>query len=166
MLQRILRPLVDLREEEGLTALLMFAYSFLAMAGYNVVKPATRSQFIDSLGADNIPYVQLVAGLIMGLVIQGYTSAMRLLPRRWVFAATQAVMVGALVVFWTLFKSEQSWVSIAFYLWGILVGSLLISQFWSLANDIYDARQAKRLFGLIGGGAGAGGGVGGGGGRR
>src|SRR5690242_19081747 len=157
MLQRILAPLVDLREEEGVTALLMFAYSFLAMAGYNVVKPATRSQFIESLGADNIPYVQLVAGMIMGFVIQGYTSAMRLLPRRWVFAATQGVMVGLLLVFWTLFKTDESWVPVAFYLWGVLAGSLLISQFWSLANDIYDARQAKRVFGFIGGGASLGG---------
>jgi ATP:ADP antiporter, AAA family len=157
MLQRILRPLVDLREDEGVTALLMFAYSFLAMAGYNIVKPATRSQFIDSLGADNIPYVQLVAGMIMGFVIQAYTSAMRLLPRRWVFAATQAVMVGLLLVFWSLFKTEATWVSVAFYLWGVLAGSLLISQFWSLANDIYDARQAKRVFGFIGGGASLGG---------
>ena len=99
MLQRILAPVVELREDEDLTAVLMFAYSFLAMAGYNVVKPATRSQFIDSLGANNIPYVQLVAGLIMGFVIQGYTSLMRFLPRRWVFAATQAVMVGVLVMF-------------------------------------------------------------------
>src|SRR6185503_18090910 len=160
MLQRILAPMVELREDEDLTAVLMFAYSFLAMAGYNVVKPATRSQFIDSLGANNIPYVQLVAGLIMGFVIQGYTSLMRFLPRRWVFAATQAVMVGLLVVFWTLFKTGESWVSVAFYLWGVLAGSLLISQFWSLANDIYDARQAKRLFGFIGGGASLGGIVG------
>ncbi len=157
MLQRILSPIVEVREEESRTAFLMFAYSFLAMAGYNVVKPATRSQFIDSLGADNLPYVQLAAGMIMGFVIQGYTSAMRLLPRRWVFAATQAVMVGLLLVFWGLFKTEQTWVSVAFYLWGVLAGSLLISQFWSLANDIYDARQAKRMFGFIGGGASLGG---------
>jgi AAA family ATP:ADP antiporter len=160
MLQRLLSPIVDIREEEGLTAVLMFAYSFLAMAGYNVVKPATRSQFIDSLGANNIPWVQLVAGLIMGFVIQGYTSLMRFLPRRWVFAATQAVMVGVLVLFWALFKTGESWVSVAFYLWGVLAGSLLISQFWSLANDIYDARQAKRVFGFIGGGASLGGIVG------
>jgi ATP:ADP antiporter, AAA family len=160
MLQRLLSRIVEVRKEETLTAVLMFAYSFLAMAGYNVIKPATRSQFIDKLGAVNLPYVQLVAGLIMGFVIQGYTSAMRLLPRRWVFAATQLVMVGVLLLFWTLFKSEQSWVSVAFYLWGILVGSLLISQFWSLANDIYDARQAKRLFAFIGGGASLGGIVG------
>src|SRR5262245_66185283 len=114
MLQRILAPIVELREEERLTAVLMFAYSFLAMAGYNVVKPATRSQFIESLGANNIPYVQFVAGLVMGFVIQGYTSLMRFLPRRWVFAATQAVMVGLLVMFWTLFKTGESGVPVAF----------------------------------------------------
>src|SRR5262245_65731305 len=107
-LQKSLSPVVEFRKEENTTALLMFGYSFLAMAGYNVVKPATRSQFIDSLGADNLPYVQLVAGLIMGFVIQGYTSAMRLLPRRWVFAATQVVVVGLLIVFWVLFKTDES----------------------------------------------------------
>ena len=160
LLQRALGRIVDVRREETVTMLLMFAYSFLAMAGYNVVKPATRSQFINSLGADNLPYVQLVAGLIMGFVIQGYTSAMRLLPRRWVFAATQAVMVGLLIVFWLLFQTGQQWVSVVFYLWGVLAGSLLISQFWSLANVIFDPRQAKRLFGFVGGGASLGGIVG------
>jgi ATP:ADP antiporter, AAA family len=160
LLKRALGRIVDVRDEELITMLLMFAYSFLAMAGYNAVKPATRSQFINSLGADNLPYVQLVAGLIMGFVIQGYTSAMRLLPRRWVFAATQVVMVGLLVMFWVLFQTGAQWVSVLFYLWGVLAGSLLISQFWSLANVIFDARQAKRLFGFVGGGASLGGIVG------
>ena len=35
---------------------------------------------------------------------------------------------------------------------GLILGILLISQFWTLANVIYDPRQAKRLFGFIGGG--------------
>ena len=35
----------------------------------------------------------------------------------------------------------------------LLLGVLLISQFWTLANLVYDPRQAKRLFGFIGGGA-------------
>ena len=128
---------------KGLTAVLMFAYSFLAMAGYNVVKPATRSQFIESLGADNIPYVQLVAGLIMGFVIQGYTSAMRLLPRRWVFAATQAVMVGLLLVFWMLFKTAQSWVSVAFYLLGC-AGRQSAHQPVLVARQRHLRRRARR----------------------
>jgi MFS family permease len=49
---------------------------------------------------------------------------------------------------------------VAFYFLSRITGVLLISQFWTLANDVYDARQAKRLFGFVGGGASLGGAVG------
>ena len=32
------------------------------------------------------------------------------------------------------------------------LGSLVVIQFWTLANDVFHAREAKRLFGYIGGG--------------
>src|SRR5215467_9189233 len=156
-LKRILTPFVQLREDESITLVLMFAYSFFAMAGYNVVKPATRSQFIDKLGAANLPYVLLATGLLMSFVIHGYNKLMGLLPRRYVFPGTQLVMVGLLLTFWSLFKTGESWVSVPFYFWGALAGLLLISQFWTLANDIFDPRQAKRVFGFIGGGSSLGG---------
>ena len=56
------------------TALLMFLYSFLAMTSYNIIKPITRSQFITSLGADNLPWVQFGAGVLIGVIMQGYTA--------------------------------------------------------------------------------------------
>ena len=40
------------------------------------------------------------------------------------------------------------------------MGILLISQFWTLANVVYNPRQAKRLFGFIGGGSSLGGALG------
>ena len=45
----------------------------------------------------------------------------------------------------------------ALYLFGSILGVLLISQFWTVANLVYDPRQAKRIFGFIGGGAALGG---------
>ena len=42
----------------------------------------------------------------------------------------------------------------------MILGVLLISQFWTVANVVYDPRQAKRMFGFIGGGAPLGGIVG------
>ena len=61
-------------------------------------------------------------------------------------------MAAAMLGFWFLFQTGAGWVSVAFYVWGALLGILLISQFWTLANGIYDPRQAKRLFGFVGGG--------------
>ena len=49
------------------------------------------------------------------------------------------------------------WSAIGVYLFRLILGVLLISQFWTLANDVYDPRQAKRFFGFIGGGASLGG---------
>jgi ATP/ADP translocase/CRP-like cAMP-binding protein/HEAT repeat protein len=153
MLQRLLSPIVDVRREESFTALLMFSYSCLAMTAYNAIKPLTRSKFISNLGADNLPYVLLGAGLIIGVIMAGYSWLMARLPRRWGLPITQAGMAVLLLVFWFLFQTNATWVSVAFYVAGLILGVLLISQFWTLANVVYDPRQAKRLFGFIGGGA-------------
>ena len=153
LLQRVLSPVVEVRKEESVGVALMFAYSFLAMTAYNVLKPVTRSKFISDLGADNLPYVLLIAGILIGVIMTGYTWLIARLPRKGALALTQLGMVGVLLAFWFLFQSGGAWVSAAFYLMGLILGILLISQFWTVANLVYDARQAKRLFGFIGGGA-------------
>ncbi len=161
LVSRLLSPIAQLREGETATALLMFAYSFLAMTSYNIIKPITRSQFISSLGADNLPWVQFGSGVLIGLLMQGYSKAIAAVPRRWTVPVTQAGMVALLLIFWVLFTQfKAEWVSVAFYFMGLILGLLLISQFWTIANDIYDPRQAKRLFGLIGGGSSLGGAMG------
>ena len=158
--RRVIGKVVNFREGEAPTALLMFAYSFLAMTAYNILKPVTRSQFINDFGADNLPYVQLVAGLIIGVLMQLYSKAVTYIPRRWVIPVTVTAEGVLLLAFWGLFRTDATWVSVAFYVVGLMLGLLLISQFWTLANDLYDPRQAKRLFGFIGGGSSLGGAMG------
>lgn len=151
-LQRLLSPFADVRREEAPTALLMFVYAFLAMTAYNIIQPLTRSKLISSLGAVNVPWVIFGSGLLIGVLMLGYTRVVSVLPSRWALPITQGGMAAVMVGFWGLFRTGAEWVSIAFYIWGLLLGVLLISQFWTLANGIYDPRQAKRLFGFIGGG--------------
>ncbi len=156
--KRLLSPIVNLREGETGTAILMFIYSFLVMTAYNTIKPSATSKFIADLGADNLPWVMLISGLTMGVIMQYYSRLVGKIPPRWVLPGTLVVVIGLLIGFWFLFKTGQEWVSAAFYFWGrLLLGIFLISQFWTLANDIYDPRQAKRVFGFIGGGASLGG---------
>ena len=157
LLHRALSPLVDVRKEEATGALLMFLYAFLAMTSYNIIQPLTRSKLIASLGAVNVPWVILGSGLFISVLMLGYTRLVSGLPRRWALPITQFGMAGVMFVFWVLFLRGGDWVSVAFYIWGMLLGVLLISQFWTLANGVYDPRQAKRLFGFIGGGVALGG---------
>jgi ATP/ADP translocase/HEAT repeat protein/CRP-like cAMP-binding protein len=174
ILHRILRPLVETRAEETSIVLLMFSYSFLAMTAYNMVQPITRSKFITAHGAENLPYVLLASIVLITLLMQGYSKLGRLMPGRWIIPVTQAVMVALLIGFWALYAEPdaskaaapetsalQGWVATALYWFGQIYAILLISQFWTLANLIFDPRQAKRVFGFIGAGSSLGGLVGG-----
>ncbi len=161
LLSRMMRPIVQLREGEATTVLLMFLYSFLAMTSYNIIKPLGRSTFMSAWGADNLPYVQLAMGVLIGFIMHVYVKAISLVPRRWTIAATQAGLMGLILVFWLLFTTmTRDWVPAAFYILTSILGILLISQFWTLANDIYDPRQAKRVFGFVGAGSSLGGAMG------
>ena len=48
-LQRMLSPIAQIQEKEIFTTLLMFSYSFLAMAAYNAIKPVDRDDLFDLL---------------------------------------------------------------------------------------------------------------------
>ncbi|GMR22882.1 MAG: hypothetical protein BMS9Abin37_1261 [Acidobacteriota bacterium] len=153
-LRRVLSPVVTFREGEATTSVLMFLYSFLVMTAYNSIKPSAASKFIEDLGAENVPYAFLIAGVSMGFILNFYSRGVSKVPKLWVLPGTQIVLVALLVSFWFLFQTGQPWVSAAFFFFGrLLLGIFLISQFWTLANEIYDPRQAKRVFGFIGGGA-------------
>ena len=155
--RKLLSPVVELRDNEFATALMMFTYSFLVMTSYTALKPVTRSQFIKDLGADNLPLVQFAFGILIGFIMQGYAAIVGRMPRRWALPMTLGGLVALLVVFWLWFQSGSQWASTGFYFFGLILGILVISQFWTLANEVYDPRQAKRLFGFIGGGASLGG---------
>src|SRR4029453_10914680 len=156
---RLVSPIVQLRQGEAATAVLMFAYSFLAMAGYNMIKPVTRGLFIEKLGAENLPWIQFGAGIVIGLIMQGYPPVISPAPRRWMIPITLSAIVILMTTFYFMFVSfpTNRGVAVGFYLFGLIIGILLISQFWTLANDVYDPRQAKRIFGFIGAGSSLGG---------
>ena len=50
IVHRLLAPVVQVREEESRTLLLMFLYSFLAMTAYNILKPLAAGVFIAEFG--------------------------------------------------------------------------------------------------------------------
>src|SRR5215218_11408489 len=98
ILQRALSPLVEVRKEETTGSLLMFLYAFLAMTAYNIIQPLTRSKLISSLGAVNVPWVIFGSGLLIGILMLGYTRVVSALPKRWALPITQASMAVAMVI--------------------------------------------------------------------
>ena len=78
LLNRLVGKFVTVWEGEAATALLMFAYSFLAMTAYNIVKPITRSKFIDaSRRRQPAATCSCAAGVLIGVLMQRYSRGDR-----------------------------------------------------------------------------------------
>ena len=130
------------------------------MTAYTALKPVTRVASSSRTWAPTTcRCVQFAFGLVVGFIMQGYCRHRRAGCRGGGRCPIDARRPGrpCWSVFWVWFQSGSQWASTGFYFFGLILGILVISQFWTLANEVYDPRQAKRIFGFIGGGASLGG---------
>ncbi len=143
---------IEVRAGEGPPAALLFL-SFFLLAGFQYAgKSIRQATFVDALGADRLPWVYLLTALASYPLLRIYGRFTDRFPHRSVLAATWTMVAVVMVAFWWLFGRQELWVPIAFYLFLSITFVLMVSQYWFEAGQIFDPRQAKRLFGLIGAG--------------
>lgn len=148
---------IDVRAGEGMIAVLLFSFFFLAITFQYVSKAVRQSKFMDSLGAEMLPVVFLLLALCAIPVIVLYNRAVDRFRRHHVIAGTCGAVALSVVGFAMVIESEATWVPIVFYIFVSIAYVLIVSQFWAYSNFVLNPRQGKRLFGFIGAGGLAGG---------
>ncbi len=140
----------DIREGERTITLLMALYHFLILITLYLLKPARDSLFLVKLGADQLPWVFILIAIVGVPVTAIYARASRKVSLRSLINGTTGVLIINLLILRWLMGFGGSWVFYLFYVWVSIYGILTVSQFWLLANAVYNASQAKRLFVLLG----------------
>lgn len=158
-----LRRTFDLREGEVVRATLMQLNIFLIITTLLIVKPAVSSLFNETYGAANLPYAFVLVAISWGIISTFYSRALARIQLNKIIIGSLYSSVGILVLLGLLliFNLLTGWVLYFAYVWVAIFALLSTSQFWILANVVFNSREAKRLFGFIGAGAIAGGIVGG-----
>jgi AAA family ATP:ADP antiporter len=135
----------------------MFFYAFLLLSAYLILKPVRNSLFLVKFSADQLPLMYMVIAVVAAPIASayGWVASRTTLPR--LVGGTTLIIVLNLAIFWWLITQQFDWLVYVFYVWVSLFGIFTTSQFWLLANYVFDAREAKRLFAFIGAGAIAGG---------
>lgn len=143
---------VELRPGEGLPAFLLFSSFFLIISFQYAAKSVRQSAFISSLGAVRLPYVYMAVALASYPLLRAYAWLADRWPRHAVMVGTCCFSALGTAVFWWLFRYPWDWVAATFFVWISIVSVLVVSQFWSYSSHVFDSRQARRLFGLLGAG--------------
>jgi AAA family ATP:ADP antiporter len=154
---RVLGRALPATPQERAAALWSFAYFFMLLAGYYVLRPL-RDQMGIAGGIKNLPWL-FTATFVTLLVAQPlYGELVARLPRARFIPIVYHFFVANLAVFWLLLtlKVETVIVARVFFVWLSVFNLFAVAVFWSFMADLFDAGQGKRLFGFIGAGGTAG----------
>src|SRR3990172_3932110 len=145
-----LQRFLDVRPGEAARIGLMAAFLFFLLAANNVIKIVRDSLFLSRFPITELPYVYLLAALLASAVIGIYSRYTSMFSLSQVVLGSQIFMISNVIVFWVLitFYNFGS-VLYGFYIWSAIVGLVAVAQFWTLANDMFNPREGKRLFGVL-----------------
>ncbi len=137
----------------------MQLYVFLIITILLIVKPIVNALFLEGLGADNLAYGYLFIAATAIVTTYFYNQAVRRYSLRRIMVFSLLFFAIAFSVLSLLYKLGiiNAAALYIFYVISGIFAVLTTSQFWLLANMVFNAREAKRLFGFIGSGAIAGG---------
>jgi AAA family ATP:ADP antiporter len=148
------RRFLDVRPGEGLPVLLTFLYVAVVVASYLLAKPIRNGLFLGAYGPYALVYVYAAVPLALTLFVPTYTRVVARFGSRAVAIGTLVFFSLNVLFFWYAFQYHRFFLLPGlFYVWVNCFGIIAPVQAWSFANSLFDARQAKRLFGLIGSGA-------------
>lgn len=150
-MRRVLTRLgLDVRPEEVRLTVLLATSFFLVIAFQSIARAVRQATYVDAHGATSLPWVYLLVAVCSYPFLRLYVSWAHRVSPLVVMGATEASVAATTIVFWWLYGQPWGWVPVAFYVWAAVVFVMLVSQFWSFAAHLLDARQAKRLFGPVG----------------
>ncbi|HEY8086937.1 MAG TPA: hypothetical protein VIF09_03810 [Polyangiaceae bacterium] len=152
LLAAALRPFARVEAGEAVTAGLLTLTVFLLLTAYYLLKTAREPLILLHGGAEVKQYAAAGQALLLVVVVNAYSALARRLGRQRLIATVYLFFAANLVVFAVLARAEVV-IGVPFFLWVGIFNMTAVSQFWTLAADVYTPEQGKRLFGVIGGGS-------------
>ncbi len=134
----------------GIRAAFLFINFFLIILAYYQLKPASRSLFIESLGAQRLPHIWIATAVTMVVFISYYHRMVERYSRINVVLGTCLTICILLVIFRLLLQYPGSIAPACFYIFVDILSVVMVEQFWSLTNSIYTTNEGKSWYGLVG----------------
>lgn len=158
----LIRRVFDIRPGEGQAVLYSFLFVALAVASFLLAKPIRNGLFLATYGAHQLVYVYVGVPLALTAAVPLFGRLAARVNQRTITTGTLIFFCLNVIGFWYAFRYlEVPGLPAIFYIWVNCYGIIVPVQAWTFANRVFDTRQARRLFGLIGSGASAGAIVGG-----
>src|ERR1044072_5176108 len=147
-LRLLRRQLFDIRPGEHLRTWSMFFYLLFVLFAYYILKPVSRAMFLTKFDPDNLPALYILIAGAGGIFAYLYSKLAARTSLRAAVFVTMLLSVVSLATMWALIHFP--WMIYVLSVWTSLFSIVLVSQGWLVASNLFDAREAKRLYPLLG----------------
>ena len=139
-----------LLKRQGMRSAFLFINFFLIIMALYQLKPASRSFFLDTSGADMLPYVWIGTAVTMIIIIRWYNRLVERYSRLNVVIGSCLTFIALLTLFRAILVDPAPAEAAAFYIFVDILGVVLVEQFWCLTNSIFTTDDGKTWYGFIG----------------
>jgi len=151
MIERLLKPVVDVNPNEIRALWLGFLFFFLILAGYYITKPIR-----DSIGASNmdaLPWMFTATLVAMLIANAAFAATVARMSRRKFIPLAYGFFIVVFGLFFIAMRSrpeaEQVWIGRGFFVWVSVFNLFNTAIFWAFMTDLFTVEQGKRLYGFI-----------------
>jgi len=140
----------DVRPGEGVRSLFMALHMTCVLFAYYILKPVSQALFLNKFDIDQLPYLYVLIAIVGGVLAYAYT---RVAVRSSLAAAVNwstSITVACLLAIWWMLRFNFDWMLYVFNVWVSLFSIVTVSQAWLVAANVFNSREAKRLYGLLG----------------
>ncbi len=144
-----LMKMLNIREGEGRKVLTLFSYFFLLVCVVIIGKTSRDTYFLSRYNRELLPIMFVVTAVVMTVIITFYNKISKKINLPTLVVSCLILFIVSLVLM--QFTLEGIIIPILF-VWMDVVCTIPLIQFWTIAGQSFGPREAKRLFGVIGGG--------------
>jgi HEAT repeat protein len=138
---------------EGKVVGLCLAVNFFVIAGIMFGRNARDSLFLIYFGVEYLPIMYFANAAFLILCSVGYTMLVDRIERGKFLAGVSVIFILALLASRVVLLDHPRWFFPVLYIEAQVVWYFTLMQFWTFAGDLFDTRQAKRLFPFLAVGA-------------
>jgi AAA family ATP:ADP antiporter len=141
-----------------LRTVLMALQIFAIIASFTLTRAVRDALFLSQFRMASLAYVSLVLAVLAGIAVSLHQ---RFVAER--FSRGDAAVITllgvsvSLAALWLALEAHLRWVPWVLYLWSGIFGLFLVAQFWIMALEVFDPREAKRTYAFLAAGASLGG---------
>src|SRR5262249_16033812 len=152
LMKKLLNKIVDVKSNEVRALWLGFAFHFIILTAYYIVKPI-RDSIAASNRLETLPWMFTATLVVMLIANTIFAAIFALIERRKIIPFAYALFILVLLFFFMLMRrgsaAQQVWTGRAFYVWVSVFNLFNTAIFWAFMTDLFTVEQGNRLYAFI-----------------